>query len=450
MARTERTGQGGARARAAPPVTAQPPAPADGVPVAPDPPAVPAAEGGRLRVLRVPAFRWFFTAQVTSCFGDYVVGPALAFAVLDLTGSAADIGLVLAARSVPIVAFMLFGGVLADRLPRHRVMIAADVTRFAGQGMMAVLLLTGHASVWELMALQAVHGTAGAMFTPAVTGLIQQTVPAPLRQAANALRGMSQSAAMIAGPLAATALVVTVGPGWAVAADSVTFAVSAFCLGRLRLPPGDGALRTGHMLRELQEGWRQFTSRTWVWTMILTAALTNMLYAFFGVLGPVFSARVLGGPAAWGAVLAALGAGAVVGGIVALYTRPRRPLRFGIFMDALFAAPPLVMALTSSPVPAAIAGFVGGAGLMVFNPLWETVLQREIPAAALSKVSSYEWFGSYAGQPLGLLLAGPIALHLGIRGTLLAAGLAQLTFSLIPLAVRDVRGLTSDPTPREE
>ena len=471
MAGTERSGRAGPPDDTAGPVTspvagaAPPPEPPGPVPPggpAPDagsePPAAPvppAAEAtglrSRLQVLRVPAFRWFFAGQAASSFGDFVVGPALAFAVLDLTGSAADIGLVLAARSVPVVAFMLFGGVLADRLPRHRVMIAADVARFAGQGTMAVLLLTGHARIWELMALQAVHGTASAMFTPAVSGLIRQTVPDGMRQAANALRGMSQSAAMIAGPLVATLLVVTAGSGWAVAADAATFAVSGWCLGRLDLPGGaTPAGATGSMLRDLRDGWREFTSRTWVWSMILTASLTNMFYAFFGVLGPVFSARVLGGPGAWGTVLACFGAGAVLGGTLALYARPRRPLLFCVLVDAFFAAPTLVMSGSSSVVPVAAAAFAGGVGLMVFNPVWETVLQREVPPAALSRVSAYEWFGSYAGQPLGLALAGPIALRLGLRGALLTAGLAQLLISLTPLAVRDVRALTSARTPREE
>jgi hypothetical protein len=116
----------------------------------------------------------------------------------------------------------------------------------------------------------------------------------------------------------------------------------------------------------------------------------------------------------------------VTGGLGALYLRPRRPLRFGLLAVSLFAAPSLVMSQTSSTVPAAVAGFLGGVGLMVFNPLWETVLQREIPATALSRVSAYEWFGSYAAQPVGLTLAGPVAAHLGVRRTLLDAGLAHL------------------------
>lgn len=372
-----------------------------------------------------------------------MVAPALAFAVLGLSGSAGDLGLVLAARTVPLVALMLVGGALADRLPRYAVMVGADVTRALVQAATAVLVLAGHAQVGQLMALQAVHGAASALFVPAVSGLLQQTVPEGQRQSANALLGIQRSAAQIAAPLLATLLVVTAGAGWAIAADALSFAVSALCLARLR--PAEAAATpvaarsTRRLLGELHDGWREFRSRSWVWSLIGAASLTNGCYAVFTVLGPETSERALGGPGAWGAVLTGFGAGAVTGGAVALYVRPRRPLRFAVLAVSLFAAPTLAMAWATSVPTVVGAAFVGGLGLMVFNPLWETVLQREVPAASLSKVSAYEWLGSYAMLPLGQSLAGPAAALWGTRDTLLAVGLAHLAIALAPLAVRDVR-----------
>jgi predicted MFS family arabinose efflux permease len=404
----------------------------------------------RLRVLRVRAFRWFFAGQAVSSFGDFLMAPALALAVLDLTGSAGDIGLVLAARSVPIVVFMLLGGVLADRIPRDRLMVGADLARLAGQGGTALLLLAGDARIWPLMCLQALNGTASAMFTPAVSRLIQETTPADLRQAANALRAMSQSATMIAGPAVSTLLILTVGPSWAVMADAATFGVSAACLARLRPREAGGPPNARHLVRDLRDGWRELTARTWTWSLIVAASVSNMLATTFAVLGPVVSVRyVSGGAGAWGVVMTAYGAGAVTGGVVALNVRPSRPLRFAVLGGALFALPSLVMSQASVVAPIAAGAFLGGAGLMLFDPLWETVLQREIPAAALSKVSAYEWFGSYLGQPIGLALAGPMAAHLGVRGVLLAAGLANLAVSLAPLAVRDVRDYATAPNTTE-
>ncbi|MES9511143.1 MFS transporter [Streptomyces sp. NPDC000609] len=421
----------------------RPPGTAEPTGVAESPGTAEPTGRARLAVLRRPAYRWFFLAQLSSSFGDFLVGPAMAFAILDLTGSAGDIGLVMVARSLPIVGFMLIGGVIADRLPRYRVMMGADLVRLVCQGGSAALLLTGTASIWQLAALQAVYGTASAMFTPAVTGLVRQVVPDDELQSANALRSMSYSGMMIIGPAVATALVILAGPGWALACDAATFAVSACCLTRLRTTAaqGTGPLQARDILGDLREGWREFSGRTWVWSVITAASLTNGLFAVFTVLGPVLSERELGGPKTWGLVLAASGVGALCGGALAVYVRPRRPLRFGVCAVAGFAAPALVMSEASSAVLLAAAGFVGGLGLMIFNPLWETVLQQQVQPSALSKVSAYEWCGSYASQPLGLLAAGPLSGHLGLRHTLLACGLLHLVISLSPLAVREVRCL---------
>ncbi|WBO65132.1 MFS transporter [Streptomyces camelliae] len=394
----------------------------------------------RFDVLRLPAFRLFFVAQLGSALGDFMVAPALAFAILDRTGSPGDIGLVLAARTIPVVLFMLLGGVVADRWPRHRVMFGADAVRVVSQGITAALVLSGDARIWQLMALQAVHGTASALFTPAVTGLVGQVVDAERRHSANALRSMTHSAAMITGPLLSTLLIVTVGSGWAIAADAATFAVSAFCLARIHLPPTPARPTDArNMLVELKLGWREFRSRTWVWSVILMASLTNMMYAVFTVLGPVLSKRELGSPGAWGAILAAFGLGAVTGSASALWLRVRHPLRTGVLSLTLFAAPPLVMSATDSAVIAGAAAFLGGMALMFFNPLWETTLQKEIPGDKLSRVSAYEWFGSYAAQPVGLALAGPVAAATSVRFTLFAAGATQLVVCLATLAGRDVR-----------
>jgi predicted MFS family arabinose efflux permease len=393
----------------------------------------------RLNVLRDRPFRLFLLAQLTSWLGDFTAAPALAFAVLDLHGTPDDIGIVLAARSVPLVLFMLLGGVVADRLPRHLVMLGADVVRVATQAATALLVIDGSGPLWGVAVLQFLGGSASALFTPAVSGLMQTMVEPQHRQAANSLRSTSQSAAMVAGPLLSALLTLTLGAGWAIAVDAATFAVSAVCLGLLRLPPGTVPSGPWRVLSGLHTGWREFRSRSWVWSMIATASLSNMLYAVFTVLGPVLSERELGGRGAWGLVIASFGAGAVLGSTAGVWLRPRRPLRTASLVVALVAAPPLALSLTGSLLPVMAAAFAAGAALMLFSPLWETVLQREIPADRLSRVSAYEWFGSYAAQPLGLAFAGPLAAAAGARTALLAAGAVQFAVCLAPLAVKDVR-----------
>jgi predicted MFS family arabinose efflux permease len=318
-------------------------------------------------------------------------------------------------------------------------MLGADVVRVVTQAATALLVIDGSGPLWGVAVLQFLGGSASAMFTPAVSGLMQTMVEPQHRQAANSLRSTSQSAAMVAGPLLSALLTLTLGAGWAIAVDAASFAVSAVCLGLLRLPPGTVPSGPWRVLSGLRTGWREFRSRTWVWSMIATASLSNMLYAVFTVLGPVLSERELGGRGAWGVIIASFGAGAVLGSTAGVWLRPRRPLLTASLVVALVAAPPLALSLTGALLPVVAAAFAAGAALMLFSPLWETVLQREIPADRLSRVSAYEWFGSYAAQPLGLAFAGPLAAAAGARTALLAAGAVQFAVCLAPLAVKDVR-----------
>jgi predicted MFS family arabinose efflux permease len=396
-----------------------------------------------LKVLRERNFRWFFLGQCASMLGDGMVAPALVFAILNLTGHVSDLGLVLAAGTAAQVLFMLAGGVIADWLPRNVLMLGSDLLRAVSQGITAVLLITGSARIWQLLVLQVVHGTAAAMFTPAVPGLVQATTTPQQRQPANALRVLALSGSLIAGPALAGVLVVAADPGWAIAIDAMTFAASAACLSRLRLPY-PVRVRRCRFRRDLAEGWREFRSRRWVWSIIGAASVMNLLYAGFSVLGPVVSVRSFGGAGAWALISAAFGAGCLGGSIVALCIRPPRfPLRSALIIMVAFACPTLTLAagLTVSAVSA--AAFCGGLVMMVFNTLWETTLQQYIPATALSRVSAYEWAGSVACQPLGLILVAPVAARMGLHATLWAAGALQILVALAPLIVPEVRTLPS-------
>jgi len=395
-----------------------------------------------LNVLRERNFRWFFLGQCASMLGDGMVAPALAFAILNLTGHVSDLGLVLAAGTAAQVLFMLAGGVIADWLPRNVLMLGSDLLRTVSQGVMAVLLITGSARVWQLLVLQVVHGLAAAMFMPAVPGLIQATTTPEQRQPANALRVLALSGSLIAGPAVAGVLVVTVGPGWAIAVDAATFAASAACLSqvRLRYPVRLGRCRFG---RDLADGWREFRSRRWVWSIIGAASVMNLLYAGFSVLGPAVSARSFGGAGAWALISATFGTGCLGGSLVALCVRPRFPLRSALIVMVAFACPTLTLAAGLRVGMVAAAAFCGGLVMMVFNTLWETTLQQHIPATTLSRVSAYEWAGSVACQPLGLVLVAPIAGRLGLHTTLWTAGALQILVALCPLLIPEVRTLPS-------
>ena len=389
--------------------------------------------------LRERQFRLLFTGQIVSLFGDALTGVALAFAVLDI-GSATDLGYVFAAKTVPLVGFLLIGGVFADRLPRRAVMLAADVVRFGAQGAVALLVLTHTAHIWQLVVLQAVSGTASAFFNPASTGLTPLTVSPERLQQANALRGLSMASTGIIGAAVSGALVASVGAGWALAIDAATFAVSAFFLAQLRLPP-HVKLAAQSFLGDLREGWREFASRTWVWVIVLAASFGNMMSSIFVVLGAVISKDSLGGAGAWATILAALGVGSLVGGVVSLRVHVRHPLFFGSSLLGFLALPVGLLALRAPVVVIAAGALLAGGSNMIFNALWETALQQHIPPAALSRVSAYDWFGSLAFQPLGLVIAGPAAVAVGASTTLWISAAGILAMAFLAIATPSVRHL---------
>jgi MFS family permease len=397
-------------------------------------------------VLRGREFRLLFAGQAVSVLGDRMVAVALAFAVLEIGGSTSDVGLVLAAGVLPLVGSVLVGGVVADRASRRAVMVVADLVRVASQGAMAGLLIAGVAEVWMLALLAGVTGAATGFFSPASTGLLPEVVPAGRLQPANALRSSAVSTGEILGPLAAGVLVAAAGAGWAIAADAATFGLSAACLVMLRVPTRL-ASQASSFVADLREGWVAFRSRRWVWTVVAYFAIGNVFWGAWNALGPVVADRDLGGAAAWGTVLAAAGVGALAGSLLATQARPRRPLVFVALTDGLFALP-LAFLAAAPPVPLlAFGALVSGAGMMLGISVWESTLQHHIPGESLSRVSSYDWFGSLAFSPLGLAIWGPVAATIGISVSLwLAFGLSVVVV-LALLAVPDIRHLPATPEP---
>jgi predicted MFS family arabinose efflux permease len=397
----------------------------------------------RLAVLRRRDFRLLFFGQGVSVFGDRVVSVALAFAVLEVGGSASAVGLVLAARTLPMVASVLIGGVVADRASRRAVMVGADLVRLASQGAMAVLLIAGSPEPWVLGALAAAGGLATGFFNPASTGLLPELVPPDELQPANAVRSTAFSAGEILGPAVGGVLVAAAGAGWAIGVDSLTFLVSAICLVQLRLPAARERERAS-FLADLREGWDAFRSRRWVWTFVVYFAIGNTFWGAWTALGPVVAESDLGGAAAWGAVLAAFGVGALIGSLLAAWAQPSRPLVLVLVSEALFALP-LAFLAAATPVPLlAVGTFLSGFGMMLGMSVWESTLQRHIPDRWLSRVTSYDWFGSFAFYPLGLALWGPIAAGIGVSTALWLAFALFIASILALLTVPDVRRLPAE------
>jgi MFS family permease len=394
-----------------------------------------------LEVLRDGAFRRLLGAAAVSWFGDRMVAIALAFAVLEIGGSASEIGLVLAVRTLALVLSLLFGGVVADRVPRRAVMIGADLSRLVTQGLLAALLIAGSAEVWSIALLTGLTGIATGFFNPASTGLLPAIVPPERLQQANGVRATLLSAGEIGGPVIAGVLIAAVGAGWALAVDAGTFAVSGLLLLGVRVPGSVQRAASG-FFEDLREGWTTFSRTTWVWTFVLWASLANLTWGAWGVLGPVVAEQDLGGAAAWGAINAGLGVGALLGAIGAIRHTPHRPVVAATLTGFLNVPALALLALGAHTVPLALGALAFGVGMMFCNTVWESALQRHIRPDVLSRVTAYDWFGSMAFAPIGLAIWGPIAAAAGTSQAIWLAAAITLGSTLVLLCVRDVRRLT--------
>jgi MFS family permease len=376
-----------------------------------------------------------------SFLGNAMAPIALAFAVLELTDSKADLGYVLGARQVPSVLFMLVGGIWADRLPRHHVMVASNALSGATQGAIAFLLLAGDAQLWHLIVLSTLNGTSTAFFFPASAGAIPQTVPPTLIQQANATLRLALNTSLVVGAAAGGGIVAAIGPGWAIAIDAATFALGALIVAAMRLP-ASVRMEVRNFLGELGEGWREFRMRTWLWAIVLQFAIVNAAQnGAVNVLGPVQAKEHLGGAGAWGAILACEAAGLIAGGLAMLRLHPQRILLVATF-GVLAIAPTLVLLGLPSPTAViALAAFATGAGIEVFSVMWDTAMQQNIPGEKLSRVYAYDMLGSIAVTPVGTVLAGPIAEVAGVRATIWGAAALVVAATLPIFAVRDVRRL---------
>ena len=397
-----------------------------------------------LAPLRYPMFRAVAAGRAINLVGNGVAPMALSFAVLDLTHSVSDLGLVVGSRSLFNVLFLLFGGVLADRLPRHLVLVGSGVLSAATQATVAALVLTHSATVPLLMVLSAANGLFAALALPASAALTPQTVPTELRQPANALNRMAANSAQILGTSLGGILVAAVGPGWGLVVDASSFALSALCFARVRIPVGasdPAAEARPGLITELREGWTEFVSRTWVWVIVVAFGFLNAAYAgALQILGPSIAVHSFGSTG-WGFMLAMQTAGMVAGGLFALRFRPRHLLRVGVACVGAEALMPLGLGLRFPLYVLVVTGFLCGVCVEQFGVAWETSLQQEIPTEKLARVYSYDMVGSFVAIPVAQVATGPLAQVLGVHASLLGAAGVIAVATVAMLAVPDVRGL---------
>jgi predicted MFS family arabinose efflux permease len=412
-----------------------------------------------LRILRDRRFGLLFVARTVSVLGSAFGPVALAFGVLALPGAnATTLSLVTAAEAVTMVAFMLIGGVVADRLPRFALMVAADAGAALAWGALSAMLITGWAPLGLLIGASGFAGLATALFYPAFTGVVPEVVPADRLQSANGLLRLGMNLARIGGFAVAGGAVAAVGPGWAMAANAVLLLASAVLIAGLRKPSRNALMPvpvkklvespSESVLRGLRDGWREFRSRQWLWVVVVQYSFVMMVFqAVWSVLGPVIANDRLGGARGWSWVLAAESVGMLVGVVIAIRARPRYPIRLVVLLTFPLAGLPLALGLGAPLVVAVAASFVGGVAVDILVVMWDTTMQREIPAEALSRVSSYDALGTLMLGPVGLLLAGPAVGLLGAAPALLISAAVTVIASAAALASPGVRRLRWTPVP---
>jgi MFS family permease len=393
-------------------------------------------------------------AAVVTNLGSHGALIAAAFAVLDAGGDSGDVGLVAAARTLPLVVFLLIGGAVADRLPRHRVMVAANALNCLSQAAFAVLVLTGEARLWQMMLLTALGGTGQAFFSPAAEGMLLSSVEGEQAARAFAMFRMAMQGAALGGAALGGAMVAALGPGWVLAADAAAFAVAASLRAFLdvgHIPPRAPG---GGLLADLRDGWREFAGRPWLWGIVVQFSLANAVVAAAdAVYGPLVARDHLGGAGPWGLALGFFAAGTVAGALLMTRWKPRRLLLAGTLCVFPLALPSAALAV---PVPAGAlcaVMFVAGATVEVFGVSWMTALHQEIPEEKLSRVSAYDWFGSVALVPLATALAGPAETAFGRSQALWGCAALVVVVTAAVLCVPDVRdlrrrGTTGAPGPR--
>jgi MFS family permease len=398
----------------------------------------------RFAALRLRDLRYVFGATFVSGLGDGIVSVALAFAVLNLTHSATDLGIVMAAKLVASITVTFVGGVVADRVSRRRVMIAADLVRLVSQVAIGVLLISRQATLFEIVLSQIVLGAGTSFFWPASSGLVQAVSGDEYAQEANALKVIAGSGSGLLGPAVGGALVVGIGASWALLCDGASYLLSALLLARVgvsALVALEREREPSSFLAELRAGLHEVTSRRWLSVEIVAMCVGNVLAASFPVLAPLICRQHYGGAAAYASLWVVFAAGMLVGGATLLSFKPRYPLRAGVLAYLPAMLPGVALGLHAPIYVIDLLQFVSGVGMTMSNTFLWTAMQEQIPAEAMSRVSSVEYGGSLSVMPIGYALAGPLAAAIGAGPALIACCGAAVLVNPLMLLVRDVRML---------
>jgi MFS family permease len=389
-------------------------------------------------------FSMLASARFISNVGNGMSPIALAYGVLSIPGAdGGDLSIVMSARFFPMIAFMLFGGVFADRFQRNRIVGGSDVIGSFLAATSAISLILGFPSVWLLVVMGGLFGVLNALWWPAMSGVLPEILPKEKLQEGNAIIGLMSNIGYISGTLLGGIIVASFSPGWGLLVDAISFFIAGLIVWNLDLPSKSKVESPG-IIHDLTVGWREFISRSWVVTMVLTFAIINMSFeSMLQVLGPLNFNDPESGPRAWSLNLAGMTTGMMIGGVIVLKRKFKRPLFISMILIAISVIWDFSLALDFPLFICVISAIFSGLTIEFFMVTWATSLQSHVPEESYSRVNAYDALGSFGIAPLGIVIAGPLATHFGVNAILIATGTLTFIAACASLTVKSVRNLSN-------
>jgi len=389
-------------------------------------------------------FTLLAASRFISNIGNGMSPIALAYGVLSIEGSdGGDLSLVMAARYFPLIAFMLFGGVIADRFRRNRIVGGSDVIGSFLAGTSAISFIVGFPKIWLLVVMGALFGVLNALWWPAMSGVLPEILPKEKLQEGNAVIGLMNNIGYICGTLLGGILVASFNAGWALLVDAISFFIAGLFVWNIDLP-SKTRIESPGIIHDLKVGWREFITRSWVITMVLTFSLINMSFeSMLQVLGPLNFSDPETGPRSWSLNLAGMTAGMMIGGFIVLKMKFKRPLFISMILIAISVVWDFALAFEFPIVVCVIAAIFSGLTIEFFMVTWNTSMQTHIPEESYSRVNAYDALGSYGIAPIGIVIAGPLASHFGVSTMLIATGTLTFIAACASLTVKSVRNLSN-------
>ena len=401
-------------------------------------------------VLDQPYAKRFFIARFITNYGNGMSPIALAFGILALpNGSANILGLVLGITTAMFIIMAPFGGVIADKYGRARMVGVTDMAAGAILFVQVAYFATGHVPIAVLLIVNGCYGLLWGIFWPAFTGVMPAIVPKEGLQKANAINSLMANGGLILGAASAGFLIDTYGAAITLGIDAATFLISGTMVFTLRHLTPIIKDSKNSMIDDLVHGWKVFTSFRWIVIIVMSFSFILMCWAAAeNVLGPLVALEHFNGAKSWSFVITAESAGLIVGALIAIKLKFKYPIRFLQISSFTVTFYILSLGKPQSLLVIAFCAFLFGITLDLWSTLWYTALHRKVPQEALSRVSSFDALGSVMFKPIGLAIAAPLSTLMGMQNLIfLLAGITVLAI-VLPLFSKEVWNMSYEDLPK--